>query len=174
MWLQQGDLFLETLNGVYTGPAVINKVDNTCTIIDIAIPAPANVHEKHKEKVIKYTDLVAEIKQVWKEHKEKVIKYTDLVAEIKQVWKVQSVEIIPIIIGATGEIPSELDTSLNRIGLGATGEIPSELDTSLNRIGLPAKGTSEIFPLCSSKKKSVQPAVYIRKDGGDGGGSTST
>lgn len=70
---------------------LLNKTTNQCTIIDIAIPSPANIVEKYKEKVAKYLPLAA---------------------EIRQVWNVENTRIVPIIIGATGEIPKSLLTNL--------------------------------------------------------------
>jgi len=42
-----------------------NKKDNTCTLIDVAIPADRNVVQKEAEKKLKYKSLYIEIKRMW-------------------------------------------------------------------------------------------------------------
>ncbi|MBV2145489.1 MAG: hypothetical protein KTM48_01965, partial [Wolbachia endosymbiont of Pissodes strobi] len=75
---------------------VLDKKENTMLLIDIAIPAPSNVHKKHSEKIEKYLPLAQ---------------------EIKEVWRVRDVRIIPIVIGSTGEIPTQLLDNLKILGL---------------------------------------------------------
>lgn len=71
----------------------------TTYLIDVAIPAPHNIVRKHAEKVEKYIALAQEIKDMW--HAEKCV-------------------VVPIIIGATGEIPSTLHTSISTLKLPKT------------------------------------------------------
>lgn len=75
---------------------VLNKTTKKCTIIDIAIPAAANIKEKHKEKISKYLPLAA---------------------EIRQIWDVSSVEIVPIVLGSLGEVPKSLHEGIASIDL---------------------------------------------------------
>ena len=71
---------------------VINKLNKTAQIIDIAIPSDYNVVRKRNEKITKYIDLSI---------------------ELKRMWKLEKISIIPVIIGATGtvyrSIKSEID-----------------------------------------------------------------
>lgn len=77
---------------------LFNKNTKKCIIIDVAIPAPVNILEKYKEKTAKYLPLAA---------------------ELKQIWKAEEVQIIPIVLGATGEIPRKLMESLKSLDLPA-------------------------------------------------------
>lgn len=72
------------------------KDTKTTYLIDIAVPAAHNIQEKHREKIQKYLPLAAEIKTIWKQDK---------------------VTVIPIIIGATGEIPLSLHRYLSDLNL---------------------------------------------------------
>lgn len=72
------------------------KKDNVAFIIDIAIPNTHNMQTKAKEKINKYSKL-----------KE----------EIGRVWKTEKVDIIPIILSATGIIPSDLFQNLEKLHL---------------------------------------------------------
>lgn len=74
----------------------IDKVNKHGYIIDIAVPAPANIQLKQREKITKYMPLAN---------------------EIKELWRLEQVEIVPIIIGATGEIPTELHQYLQKLKL---------------------------------------------------------
>lgn len=71
-----------------------DKKSKMTYIIDVAIPLAVNIEKKHAEKISKYLPLADEIKQMWNQDR---------------------VVIIPIILGATGEIPKKLFTSLNEI-----------------------------------------------------------
>jgi len=57
-----------------------NKKEETCTLIDVAIPADRNAVQKEAEKKLKYNSLCIEIQRMWN------LKCT----------------IVPVIIGATG------------------------------------------------------------------------
>lgn len=65
-------------------------------LIDVAIPNTRNLVKKYNEKVTKYQELSEEIKRMWKQ---------------------QKVEIIPLIISATGIVPQNLFRSLNSLAL---------------------------------------------------------
>lgn len=71
-----------------------NKDKRECLLIDIAIPAPNNIEQKYQEKITKYLPLAA---------------------EIRQVWNASGVRVLPIILGATGEIPKSLLDNLKAL-----------------------------------------------------------
>ncbi|CAH1108044.1 unnamed protein product [Psylliodes chrysocephalus] len=66
---------------------IFDKQTKEITIIDISVPAPANIHKKEKEKIDKYL-LLSE--------------------DMKETWQATCVRVIPIVIGATGEITKNL------------------------------------------------------------------
>lgn len=76
-------------------------------LIDISIPAPANIQTKQNEKIQKYLPLAQDIKEVWQQHK---------------------VVIIPIILGATGEVPHKLHEAMKTL------ELPSWLYKQLQKV----------------------------------------
>ena len=55
-----------------------------CLIIDVAIPSDCNIQKKATEKMTKYVDLQAECQRMWN----------------------KTVEVVPIITGATGVVQS--------------------------------------------------------------------
>ena len=71
-----------------------NKKEKTCKIIDIACPSDYNVIKKRREKLQNYTDLSI---------------------ELKTIWNLNSVEIIPIIIGTTGVIYNGIKDELQKL-----------------------------------------------------------
>jgi len=70
-----------------------NKRGETCTLIDVAIPADRNVVQKEAEKKLKYESLCIEIQRMW-----------DLKCTI-----------IPVIIGATGILTRSLRKNLEAL-----------------------------------------------------------
>ena len=62
---------------------VFEKISRSAIIIDITVPADVNIAKKQTEKILNYSDLSF---------------------ESKQIWNVDKVMIIPVIIGATGII----------------------------------------------------------------------
>lgn len=75
---------------------VIDKQTNTTYLIDISIPSPANIQLKHRDKIEKYIPLAQDVKEVWQQ---------------------QAVIIVPLILGATGEIPKKLHEGLKILNL---------------------------------------------------------
>lgn len=75
---------------------LVDKEQKSTYIIDVAIPLAANISKKHAEKIQKYLALADEIKGMW--HQERVT-------------------IIPIILGATAEIPKKLFNGLEKLQL---------------------------------------------------------
>ena len=61
---------------------VIQKKDNHCQLIDIAVSGDTRVEEKENEKVEKYQDLSREVRAIWK----------------------VSTEVIPIVVGSLGTL----------------------------------------------------------------------
>lgn len=65
-------------------------------IIDFAVPLCDNINKTYAEKINKYLPLRD---------------------EILQMWRMEETKIIPIVIGATGEVPKNLKNSLLQLGL---------------------------------------------------------
>ena len=57
---------------------VVNKQEEKCTIIDIAVPADKRIGERENEKVEKYQDVKR---------------------EIARMWNMRAVQVIPIVVG---------------------------------------------------------------------------
>lgn len=72
------------------------KNERITYVIDIAVPLPANIIKTHREKINKYLPLAD---------------------EIKKMWRMDKVQVIPIVIGCTGEIPKSLWKSLEDLQL---------------------------------------------------------
>ena len=75
---------------------VIYKKERKGIIIDIAVPADANVMEKEQEKVEKYQDLRR---------------------EIARLWKLKRIEVVPVVIGALGSVTKEFNKWIGKIGI---------------------------------------------------------
>lgn len=75
---------------------LLNKIDKTVYLIDIAV---CNTH-----------NLLAT-------HTEKMSKYTDLAIEIKTQWQVSTVKTVPVILSTTGVIPKTLHTGLKTLNM---------------------------------------------------------
>ncbi|XP_077975551.1 uncharacterized protein LOC144431372 [Styela clava] len=74
---------------------VINSSENTCLIIDIAVPADHRILLKEKEKIEKYQDLRR---------------------EMGKIWNVKT-RIIPVVVGALGAISNKLEGYLKDMNL---------------------------------------------------------
>ena len=73
---------------------VIGKKEQKGIIIAIAVPADVGVEEIEKEKVEKYQDLKR---------------------EIRRLWKLRNVEIVPVVIGALGNVSAEFDRWMGKL-----------------------------------------------------------
>lgn len=73
---------------------LVNKIDKTAYLIDIAVPNTHNLQATIAEKLTKYTELKDEITRIWHLHK---------------------VTIVPIVLSATGVIPKQLHQSLKTL-----------------------------------------------------------
>ena len=72
------------------------KEEKKTFIVDFAIPLAANITKTYNEKISKYLPLAD---------------------EIGKMWNMNSVVVLPVIVGATGEIPKTLKTSISELGL---------------------------------------------------------
>lgn len=75
---------------------LVLKAERKTFIIDIAVPLPANLKKTHTEKINKYLPLAD---------------------EIKSMWGMAKVTVVPVVIGATGEIPITLNSSIDILDL---------------------------------------------------------
>ena len=73
--------------------ALIDKINRRVSLIDVSVPWDSRVEEKEREKLDKYQDLKMELQRIW---------------EIP-------VEVVPIIIGALGTIPSSLAKNIKKL-----------------------------------------------------------
>ena len=78
-------------------PAIVlvNRKENECIVIDIAVPADANIAAKEKEKIQKYQDLRREIARLW---------------DIKTC-------VVPVVVGSLGMVTKNLAKYLGKIGI---------------------------------------------------------
>lgn len=72
---------------------VVNKEANTCQLIDVACPSDTNLVNKRNEKLRKYKDLRLEVARLWDKR----------------------TSIVPVIIGALGSIPHDIDKYLKQL-----------------------------------------------------------
>ena len=72
---------------------VQEKTSDRCQIIDVAIPSDYNIQKKATEKMSKYVDLQIEYQRLWN----------------------KKVDVIPIIIGATGIVDKSIKKYVGRI-----------------------------------------------------------
>ena len=78
---------------------VLDKIERSCYVIDIACPFDTRVLEKEQEKMEKYQELKR---------------------EIGKIWSCRKVIVVPIVIGALGTFSKNLKTLLKKIGLDCT------------------------------------------------------
>jgi hypothetical protein len=74
---------------------VMDKLKDSVTIIDIAVPADTNIKAKEEEKILKYQDLRMEVRRLWKK------------------WK----KVVPIVVGAFGSVPQRQKKNLLALDL---------------------------------------------------------
>ena len=75
---------------------LVEKKEHTGIIIDITVPADANVAEKEKNKVEKYQDLKR---------------------ELKRLWKLKKVDVVPVAIGALGSVTKGFEKWIEKLGI---------------------------------------------------------
>ena len=81
---------------------IINKLDRTCIIVDIAVPGDSRISHKEKEKVEKYQDLKR---------------------EIKRIWNLRNVIVVPVIVGALGSITKKLGEWIKKLDISIAIEL---------------------------------------------------
>lgn len=67
---------------------IIDKKEKSCIIIDIPVPVDGRVHEKEREKVVKYQELRR---------------------EIGRLWQLRKMQVVPVVVGALGSVTKEFD-----------------------------------------------------------------
>ena len=80
---------------------VLDKHENMCHLIDIAVPGDSRVASKENEKVQKYQDLARELPKLW---------------QVK-------VKVVPVVVGALGTILKALEKHLKEIGTSVRVEL---------------------------------------------------
>lgn len=95
-----------------------DKETKTTYLIDIAVPTVSNLQKKYTEKITKYLPLAEEVKTMWKQNK---------------------VDIVPLIIGATGEILILLKPNLKKINVKENTFIPMQKSVILGTCGIMRK-----------------------------------
>ncbi|XP_072169481.1 uncharacterized protein [Diadema setosum] len=79
---------------------VVERAQQMCTIIDVAVPEDSRVAEKEKEKIEKYQDLARELRRLWN----------------------MRTKVIPIVVGALGTTPQQLRRHLDDLDDGTNPE----------------------------------------------------
>ncbi|XP_072176148.1 uncharacterized protein [Diadema setosum] len=74
---------------------VVERARQMCTIVDVAVPGDSRVAEKEKEKIEKYQDLARELRCLWN----------------------MRTKVIPIVVGALGTTPKQLQRHLDDVGV---------------------------------------------------------
>ena len=67
---------------------IVDKRENSCIIVDIAVPADKRILDKENEKIEKYQELKR---------------------EIGRLWGLRKVRVIPVVIGALGSVSKRFD-----------------------------------------------------------------
>ena len=73
---------------------VVLKKKKECKIIDIAVPGDSRIDEKELEKIEKYDDLKR---------------------KIKRMWAMRKIEVIPIVVGASGTVSRKLNNCIEKL-----------------------------------------------------------
>ena len=69
-------------------------------------------------------------------HADKISNYRQLAEQIKEVWAQDLVRIVPVIIGATGEVPRSLRESFMSLGLRTNLYLPLQNSVLLDTCGI--------------------------------------
>ena len=75
---------------------VVDKVERSCLVIDIACPFDTSIDQKEQEKIEKYQDLKR---------------------EIKRLWNLRKVKVVPIVVGALGTVGRNLRTWIKELNI---------------------------------------------------------
>ena len=86
-------------------------------VIEVRRPGIVVVAEKENNKAI-IVDLASPWDhRVYENEGEKIEKYQDLKREIGRLWGIKHLEVVPVVIGALGEVSNRLDTWLEKLGV---------------------------------------------------------
>ena len=73
---------------------LVDKVSNTATIIDVAVPGDTRIVDREQDKILAYQDLKR---------------------EIKKVWNLRKVSVVPVVIGALGAVTTNFRKHLDSL-----------------------------------------------------------
>ena len=71
-------------------------MEKTAIIIDVAIPGDKRIIEKGKEKIEKYQNLKK---------------------EIQRLWNLKKIDVIPVVLGALGNVTKNFEKYVDKIGI---------------------------------------------------------
>ena len=103
---------------------VIDKTEKCAYLIDVTIPSTPNLEKAHREKIAKYADLLI---------------------EVKKQWRMNTVTVLPVVISATGVIPSTLHETLKKIDVTATSYTQMQKSIILNTCNMVRKFLGDIY-----------------------------
>ena len=75
---------------------IIDKVEKSAIIVDVAIPGDKRIYDKEKEKIEKYQDIKR---------------------EIQRLWSLRKVSVVPVIVGALGSVTHNFKKFMDQIGI---------------------------------------------------------
>ena len=75
---------------------IVNKMEKTAIIIDVAIPGDKKTIDKEKKKIEKYQNLKR---------------------EIQRFWNLKKIDVIPVVLGALGSVTKNLGKYVDKIGI---------------------------------------------------------
>ena len=75
---------------------IVNKMEETAIIIDVAIPGDKKTIDKEKKKIEKYQNLKR---------------------EIQRFWNLKKIDVIPVVLGALGSVTKNLGKYVDKIGI---------------------------------------------------------
>ena len=89
---------------------IVNKMEKTAIITDVATPGDKRIIDKEKEKIEKYQNL--------KTNKQK---------KILRLWNLKKIHVTPLVLGAPGSVAKNFEKYIDKIG------IRIDLHTVLNK-----------------------------------------
>ena len=76
--------------------AIVNKMEKTAIIIDVAIPGDKRMIDKEKERIEKYKNLKK---------------------EILRLWNLKKIDVIPVVLGPLGSVTKTFEKYVHEIGI---------------------------------------------------------
>ena len=76
--------------------AIVNKMEKTTIIIDVAIPEDKRIIDKEKDEIEKYQNLKR---------------------EIQQLWNLKKIDVIPVVLEALGSVAKNFEKYVDKIGI---------------------------------------------------------